>query len=700
MRRLAVISLSGGVPAHFLDNPELKPFGFDSRHFESARIPLNYNLNLNLNRILELVHRQFQIFSLYSGTKHPNEASLRMHFWDPILSALFINEEYTDDNDIVAELHVKKILKINDERKIDYSIISTNLGIPVFCLEAGLELMKAPWVHKNFSKLIGLLASSCARQVEILEAMGHDPLAARSFGSLTGGTAIQLAVGHPVIIPQPDSDKDSFYVCVSCPKEWFFDMVSPSLIEENESINPEFETNTTEIIINPATVEIPDDVLNYTPTLKEFNVIKRENFISELLVEEAVINVENLKVAENPNSSIAQSRASRSSRGRRSRSQTPPRHRQRTEGDGSTSQNLNMNSVKKLANFMKCVKDYIAAHRSDGGDHQRGLIFQDEVKIASLSESHEDLTPNSKKILLKSNTKLGTVPPINFPPAHTSNPSDILISVEKSMTFEYDLYKNYLKNNPVFPVCFSAYLNTETKCVKYLFERMSPLLKHEKFFIQLLGEDIFGPKIRCNSIDELFMEAITFACHVLYGVYILHEEFGIVHSDISPSNIMFSEMFDCWKLNDFNQSMKFEGSVSCQRIAGTRNFVAPESKASGIFTKASDIYSIGSVLFMTFNIKMMELLERNGIIDYDDPLMTIYNRFLSLIQAMIQDKAEERPNAKTALTHFYNLLISVHLDDFEVYGSKLILIKIHNLIISESKEIEPDSIPMNPIKCK
>lgn len=80
----------------FLDDPELKPFGFDSTHFG---IPMNAELNLNIERTIEMDERQFQIFSLYSDTKYPSEASLRKHFKDPILTSLFINEEYTVDND-------------------------------------------------------------------------------------------------------------------------------------------------------------------------------------------------------------------------------------------------------------------------------------------------------------------------------------------------------------------------------------------------------------------------------------------------------------------------------------------------------------------------------------------------------------------------------------------------------------------------
>ena len=99
---------------------------------------------------------------------------------------------------------------------------------------------------------------------------------------------------------------------------------------------------------------------------------------------------------------------------------------------------------------------------------------------------------------------------------------------------------------------------------------------------------------------------------------------------------------DCWKLIDFGESLKQEDSLLQPREVGTGHFIPPESLKSGIFTKASDIYSLGAVLMYTFNFRLIYLLEIQGC---DQKLERAYNEFCSVAQKMVVNNPPTRPSA-------------------------------------------------------
>jgi RIO-like serine/threonine protein kinase len=58
---------------------------------------------------------------------------------------------------------------------------------------------------------------------------------------------------------------------------------------------------------------------------------------------------------------------------------------------------------------------------------------------------------------------------------------------------------------------------------------------------------------------DILLEAIVYGIHSLFHLSILHEEFMVVHSDISYNNIMYSSDGDMWESIDFNLAMPLEG---------------------------------------------------------------------------------------------------------------------------------------------
>ena len=102
----------------------------------------------------------------------------------------------------------------------------------------------------------------------------------------------------------------------------------------------------------------------------------------------------------------------------------------------------------------------------------------------------------------------------------------------------------------------------------------------------------FGPQIRADKLESLLVDAATVGLHVLHGLYVLHEQVKVVHCDVSPNNIMFSVMDDRFKLNDFGESSLLNKLVASHVLtSGTKQYITPESISTGLFTKASDIYS-------------------------------------------------------------------------------------------------------------
>ena len=62
-----------------------------------------------------------QTAAMTSKTLNTSEASLSMHFWNQMITTLFLNEKYPDDRDIVSELHGKRLLELGKKNRLfDY----------------------------------------------------------------------------------------------------------------------------------------------------------------------------------------------------------------------------------------------------------------------------------------------------------------------------------------------------------------------------------------------------------------------------------------------------------------------------------------------------------------------------------------------------------------------------------------------------
>ena len=85
------------------------------------------------------------------------------------------------------------------------------------------------------------------------------------------------------------------------------------------------------------------------------------------------------------------------------------------------------------------------------------------------------------------------------------------------------------------------------------------------------------------------------ALQVLAGLQAAHDT-GIVHRDLKPSNILLTDVGDA-KVADFGIARSVEDDQTTGVVLGTAMYVAPERIAGAPATAASDLYSLGVVLY-------------------------------------------------------------------------------------------------------
>ena len=90
---------------------------------------------------------------------------------------------------------------------------------------------------------------------------------------------------------------------------------------------------------------------------------------------------------------------------------------------------------------------------------------------------------------------------------------------------------------------------------------------------------------------------------IIKGLDYLHEN-NIIHRDIKPSNILFSKN-GVIKISDFGMSIKHESILNKDFVGsdifGTYLYTSPLSLKENIYSKYTDIYSVGIILYELLN---------------------------------------------------------------------------------------------------
>ena len=113
----------------------------------------------------------------------------------------------------------------------------------------------------------------------------------------------------------------------------------------------------------------------------------------------------------------------------------------------------------------------------------------------------------------------------------------------------------------------------------------------------IAGEDLSERLARQGRIDEL--EAVAIADAVLAALEAAHRG-GMVHRDVKPGNIMLLDDGRV-KLADFGIAKSVQdvtaGLTATGQIIGTAKYLSPEQVDGKAATPASDVYSLGCVLY-------------------------------------------------------------------------------------------------------
>jgi len=113
------------------------------------------------------------------------------------------------------------------------------------------------------------------------------------------------------------------------------------------------------------------------------------------------------------------------------------------------------------------------------------------------------------------------------------------------------------------------------------------------------GGNLFDILYYAHQFDSV--TARTYFIQMLKGLKACHNA-GVVHCDIKPQNLLLDRRYQL-KITDFGMSFNaqkkdFEGMLIKTSYVGTQSYQAPELLKGKKYTKASDIFSCGVVLFI------------------------------------------------------------------------------------------------------
>ena len=642
-RRVSIITSNYGVPIdilEFIGNADFNP-----NQFQRINLPLNKR-DLFKDQILSnAVTKDALNCAVHHLNSKTSEATLRVRIWDGLLKSMVYNVDRFE-----SEVDLKNFLKLSSNCKIDLGLITLNLGIPLLIIEISKNPPIPGHFHKDMIKMSIMMSRLCMFLAGELEKRGTDPLQARIFGILAGGTEFQLCVAAPEIRKHEKFDRDEIFINISTNKHWRMDLLKP--LNNDICLEPccfisDDETET-EIVNLKTRIQNPTH-----PFHSDFEIYPN-NF--KILIDKA--------------------------------------EDEKDEDVVNLAENYNLESVCKLRLFVECANRYIDAidpilFNTAPRSTQGNLIFlksnlspknvTSNIPQSKSSDSHN--TPVKK--ILRSVDSSGQT---QYAPFLENKWGTRKISFLAGASHEIDVYNGIPDGFKLFfPHLYEYRVNPiNSKEHIFVFEEMEPLI---------IGQD-FSHVIRKSSARELILDSATFAVHTLFGLMILHEKVGYVHSDISSTNIMFSQRLNLWKLNDFDHSFPIKESLKTVRRAGTSDYVAPESLETGIFTPESDVYSLGRLLFFCFSCSISSLINENGEATKEVDRQA-FQEFKQLERSMRQNCPSERIKVREALKGFMDLIFKYEIPEFDIYGYYSIL---PTALLELEKGQEQQEIPFHKIE--
>ena len=633
IRRLALICANSGIPVNLINC--INTIGVNIQNLERVGLPLN-KFSDKLDFIENSSSISLPINNLRNSLEcDPSVIKLRFLVWDSLLQEFFTESKNEKRNfRIEPEWNTQVYLDQDTERRIDLAILSERFKLPVLIVEMGKDRSTYDHQHKDFTKLLTIMSQTCIKLCNLVRDSSCDFSNVCVYGLWIGNTQFQFCVAHPNFSINSESGLMDITVSLSFSPHWRFDL-----------LEAEDETKLFSCGLKCCNSEFEDsgDVVNILEA-DEFDWASFSNASIPFSTNLMDLQDDDDKIEFSPGRRIV------------------------------ISNTINKTALCKLKVFVDIILKTISVLNNVPVDQQ----LNDRFPAFGLSPTA--IIPGSLRAGAFQTPKNDQLLPFETPktpktPTNKKRGNPDRLEIRKKIDHEIELYKKFKKlSHLFFPIMINYKVdpNDEKFCL-CTFEQMD----------SLFGDAI----IRASNIQEIIVEAATFAVHSLYGLVLLHEKLEQVHGNISTLNIMFSNAIGIWKLNDFSHSMSIEESLKTPRISGTEDFIAPETLKSKIFTTENDIYAIGQVLLRFFVLKMIWFLELDAD-NVDERSEQSVNEFINLTYKLTKENSEERVTARKALELFYKFLMknfNTVYTDFEIYGEFTVLPYVKDEICADDK---------------
>ncbi|GBC47821.2 kinase-like domain-containing protein [Rhizophagus irregularis DAOM 181602=DAOM 197198] len=183
---------------------------------------------------------------------------------------------------------------------------------------------------------------------------------------------------------------------------------------------------------------------------------------------------------------------------------------------------------------------------------------------------------------------------------------------------------------------YVKYVLNELKSLYYLYDfnnniigcygiSQNPLTKEYMLIMEYAKSGCLWDYLQKYFANITWQQKITTLTDISSGLQVIHRN-NFVHRDIHGGNILFSNLrkyglangLKCWKIGDFGLSQSANSTLSNNGIYGVIPYIAPEVFKCFKFSKESDIYSLGMIMWeLTTGYKPFANVEHNVNLIYE-----------------------------------------------------------------------------------
>ena len=158
------------------------------------------------------------------------------------------------------------------------------------------------------------------------------------------------------------------------------------------------------------------------------------------------------------------------------------------------------------------------------------------------------------------------------------------------------------------------------------------------------------------------------SCDIADGLHYLHSQ-NILHCDLKSQNILVDFSRKSAKITDFGVAVKLTSNSTLSRQSGTYPWMAPEVILDKKTSKASDVYSLGVILweastgtqrFRGYSLPQMKIAmqAKEKVGDVTKMPAKTPPQYALLIADCWEERAKDRPTAESVTTALHHMTFS------------------------------------------